>query len=534
MKNSEDIFIAFCRYVEERFFSKENMGSYVALVIDQSFVDDFCKENHATENALMSSVRSILWKYRHDDLSIKGLVAIQRFAASKRANTDGLSVRNYRDRLSEVVNWEINDLQQWMSLYQEDIWLSLYQWCDSHYFQITKCKPKTGTGRYVQFPVNQALRVFNEEDLSYIARAFVDKHLYPGEDIAEMDFWRIISKHSISSYFQTRHAYDVVANSVSSDDYYSQIYNYYLRWNGKYKFREKVIKTAPAFAEVFAYLTDDLRTIELRSKHLKLLHSFSSDQMIYAKIKKLFPFKWEGMLLFKKDDVYENRWQELRYIEADETDYSKESGNYGIVVCFRNAVPFKWECKLKRCEILFENKFVVIYKLIKRISTEEFFTEKRSYELYGGLKIGRNTYLKGATPILRLRKPSIVWIDGMAVDEKAIEGNYSLNHLETGSHYVKIINNKKIKIEVVDTSATIWDWQNDYNKWQIGTKPVLWNNTKIESGIVGLDFSSVCDNESSLDECVTKRWAKALFFSEYHPNENNIAINLTRLLYENV
>lgn len=534
MSNIGDIFYTFCRYVDERIFSKENTGSYVALVVDQSFVDDFCRENHTTEDALMSSVRSNLWKYRHDELSIKGIVAIQLFAASKRANTDGLTVKNYRDRLSRVVGWDINDLQQWMESYQENIWLSLYQWCDSHYFQITKCKPRSGTGRYVQFPVNQALRVFNEEDLFYIARAFVDKHLYPGEDLSQVDFWRIISKHSITNYFQTRHAYDVVDNSVSEDDYYSQIYNYYLRWNGKYRFREKVVKSAPALAEVFAYLTDDLSTLELRNEHLKLLHSFSSEQMIYTNIEKRFSFKREGMLVFKKDDVYDNRWQEVRYIDADKTDYSKESGNYGIVVCFKNEVPSRWQHKLKVCEILFENKYVVIYKLIRRVLTEEFFREKRPYELAGGLKIGRNTYLNGATPILRLLKPSMVWIDGNVVDESAIDGDYSLNYLGAGSHFIKLIepisfNSYRIKFEVVDTSANIWGWQSNYNKWQIRKQPVLWHNTKLESGIVGLDFSSVCEKGLALDEEVTKRWAKALVFGEYHPNENNIAINLTRI-----
>lgn len=528
MSNTGDIFYAFCRYVDEHIFSKENMGSYVALVVDQSFVDDFCRVNHTTEDALMSSVRSVLWRYRHDELSIKGIVAIQLFAASKRANTDGLTVKNYRDRLSQVVNWDINDLQQWMASYQENIWLSLYRWCDSHYFQITKCKPRTGTGRYVQFPVNQALRVFNEEDLFYIARAFVDKHLYPGEDVSQMDFWRIISKHSISSYFQTRHAYDVVANSVSDDDYYSQIYNYYLRWNGDYKFREKVVKTDPSQAEVFAYLTDDFNTLELRNEHLHLLHSFSSDQMTHANIEKCFSFKREGMLVFKRDDVYDNRWQEVRYIDADEKDYSKESGNYGLVVCFRNAVPFRWEYKMKLCEILFETKSVVIYKLVRRISTEEFFTEKRPYELYGGLKIGRNTYLKGAPPILRLLKPSMVWIDGKAIDDNAIDGDYSLNHLNAGSHYVKLLNSKRIKIEIVDTSVSIGEWQNSYNKWQITKNPALWNNTKAENGIVGLDYSFVCEEEQALDESITRRWAQAMVFDEYHPNEKNIAINLTR------
>lgn len=523
-----DIFKTFCHYVDDRIFSKENMGSYVALVVDQSFVDDFCRENHTTEDALMSSVRSILWRYRHDDLTIKGIVAIQLFAASKRANTDELTVKNYRGRLSQVVNWDINDMDQWMATYQDSIWLSFFKWCDNHYYKIIKTEKRTGPYCYVQYPVTQALRVFSEEDLLYIARAFVEKHLYPGEDISEMDFWRIISKHAIKRYFGTRHASEVVDYSVSDDDYYSQIYNYYLRWNGKYKIREKIVKPDPALSEVFAYLTDDFITLELRDEHLKLLYSFSSIQMEYANIQKHFPFKREGLLLFKRDDVYENRWQEVRYIDADETNYSKESGNYGVVVCFKNAVSFKWEYKLKLCEVLYENRFVVIYKLFRRISTEEFFAERRPYELYGGLKIGRYTYLKGAMPILRLIKPSMVWIDGKAVNEKAIHGDIFLNHLEAGSHYVKLINSKKIRIDVVDTSATIWEWQNSYNKWLIGKKPLSWYSTKTENGIVGLDFSSVCDQNSSLDECVTIRWAKAQAFDEYHPNENNIAIKLTR------
>ena len=49
------------------------------------------------------------------------------------------------------------------------------------------------------------------------------QYFLAGEDISEMDFWRIISKHAIKRYFGTRHASDVVDYSVSDDDYYSQI-----------------------------------------------------------------------------------------------------------------------------------------------------------------------------------------------------------------------------------------------------------------------------------------------------------------------
>lgn len=523
-----DVFRTFCHYVDEHFFSKENLGSYVALVVDQFFVDDFCKENHTTEEALMRDVRRTLWSDCREHLAIKGVIAIQLFAATKRANTDGLTVNNYRDRLSQVVNWDMNDLQQWMAAYQEDIWLSLYRWCDNNYFQITKCKPRTGRGRYVQFPVNQALRVFTNEDLLYIAKIFVDNHLYPGEDITQIDFGKIVNRGSLSGYLNTRHANDVIKNSAFDEDYLSQIYNFYLRWNGKYKLREKVVCTDLALNDVYAYLTEDLATIELRDENLKLLHSYSTDSMELSDIPSHFPFKWKGLLLFKKDDVYDNRWQEVRYIDADEGDYLKKSGKYGIAVCFRNVIPFRLEYKMKHCEVLLENRNIVVYKIIRCTFTEDFFTEKRTYELYGGCKIGRNTYLKGAMPILRLLKPSMVWIDGKTVEEDAIDGDYSLNYLTVGCHFIKLPNMKKIQIDVIDASVSVLEWQDTYNKWYIGKKPAIWQNEKLDRGIVGLDFSFVSDSDYGLDESITKRWAKAFAFGEYHKNENNIAINLIK------
>ena len=469
--------------------------------------------------------------YTYDHLLVKGLVAIQLLAASKRADGDNMTAQAYYGRLHQVIGWEVNDLYIWMTKHQDIVWSTLYEWCDKNHFLITKCRPKYGTGRYVQYPIDQALRVFTEEDLFYIAKSFVDKHLYPGEDVAQYDFWKIVDKRRFSL---TNHAARVVANSISDEDYLLQIYNFYLRWDGKFKYRERTSRIE-ASLDVFAYLTDDLTTLELRNENLELLHSFNMESVKCPDLQKLFPFKRDGILLFKKDDIYENRWQEVRTIEADDDDYSKESGNFGLLVCFKGYAEDRLINILRSLLIdgerllLREFSNTLIFKITRRYITEDFFSSisNRFYELYGGLKIGRNTYLKGATPILRLLQPSMVFVDGKAVSENAIVGDYSFNQLEAGSHYVKLINSKKIKIEVVDTSASIWEWQDD-NKWQIGKKPVLWNNTKLESGIVGLDFSSVCHKEQALDECVTKRWAKALVFDEYHPNENNIAINLTR------
>ena len=227
MLSSTEIFNKFCKHVDETIFSEENVGSYVAFVVDQSFVVDFCNVHSIKEIDLMKSVRCSL--YRRDLLSIKGILAIQLYAASKRANSDGVTEKNYRERLSQVLDWDINDLQSWMKEYQENSWESLYRWCDSHFFYITKCERKEYAGKYVQYPVKQALRVFTDEDLKYIAACFVDNNLQPGEDIQERDFKRLIGHFSLRSYIVTNHGRAVVENSISSDDYRAQIFNFYLR-----------------------------------------------------------------------------------------------------------------------------------------------------------------------------------------------------------------------------------------------------------------------------------------------------------------
>lgn len=525
-----DIFKAFCHYVDDRIFSKENMGSYVAFVVDQSFVDDFCRENHTTQNALITSVRSVMWNYfyTYDHLFVKGLIAIQLFAASKRADSDNMTAQAYYGRLHQVIGLDVTKLRTWMTEYQDMIWSTLYKWCDNNHFLITRCRPRPGKGRYVQYPIDQAKRVFTEEDLLHIAKSFVDKHLYPGEDITEYDFWKIVDKRRLSL---TSHATKVIDNSVLDDDYLSQIYNFYLRWNGNFKFREKTNRVNSSLNVSFAYFTDDLTLLEIRNENLKLLHCFNVNSVKYSEVQKHFTFRRNGILLFRKDDIYDNRWQEVRSIEADDDDdYTKESGNYGLLVCFKGYAEERLVNRLRSRERMLLREFpnILIFKITRRYLTEEFFGTKRFYELYGGFKIGRNTYLSGATPILRLHKRTMVWIDGNAVDEDAVEGDFLLNQLDVGTHYIKMPNAKSIKIEVVETTPNIWEWQSGYNKWQIGKKPALWQNTESISGIVGLDFSSVCDQNSSLDECVTIRWAKAQAFDEYHPNENNIAIKLTR------
>ena len=81
----ESIFIKFCKYVDESIFPKENRGESIAFIVDQAFIDEFCKKHAVSENALLRDVRlnlNIVSKENH--LHVKGVLAIQLYAATKR------------------------------------------------------------------------------------------------------------------------------------------------------------------------------------------------------------------------------------------------------------------------------------------------------------------------------------------------------------------------------------------------------------------------------------------------------------------
>ncbi len=465
----------------------------------------------------MNAVRANLYSYSHDIMHIKGVLAIQLYAASKRANSGGVTVKNYRDRLSQVLNWDINELQRWMEEHQEQYWESFYTWCDTHYFFVSKCKRKTGAGRYVQYPLMQSLCIFTEEDMKYIACAFVDSDLYPGEDISEQDFWRNISRDRIYIYFRTSHSWDVRYNSRMEDDYLRQIFNYYLRWNGEYK-REldnKIKKQNGIDKDEYLYMNEDFSQIEIRNSKLSLLKKMKLDKLKITDIKHVFSFKHKGLILFKKDDVYEGYWQETRYIET---------GEEGVAIVFNGYCKHRITSKTAFLAKKYAN--ISIYIITDLHVTRDLYTEKRFYSLQSGLKVGRLTYLYGAGPKLILTQKSKFWIDGEMMENPSANTSIDLYNLEIGKHTVRFPNFKKIEFEIVMPKNGSTKWLEQYNKWKIVKKDNLWDSERKSEGIVGLDFTFIPQFNEEVKESVFERWSKMHIFGSKQINENNIAIKV--------
>lgn len=505
------LYSSFCDFIDTYIFSEEKVGMTVSFVVDKTLITEFCKKHNVTESILMETVRGRLYSYHKDIKHIKGILAIQLYAASKRANSDGVTVKNYRNRLSRILNWDINDLQRWMEEHQEDYWETFYSWCDTHYFFVSKCKKKTGVGRYVQYPLMQSLCVFTEEDMMYIARAFVDSNLYPGEDISERDFWRNISRYGITNYFHTAHSRRVRENSRTENDYLRQIFNYYLRWNGEYKgVYHHTSKQTGIKSDEYLYLNTDFSQLQIRNSKLFLLEKYNVATLNISDIRHVFDFKHKGLILFKKDDVYDGYWQETRYIE---------SGEEGIAIMFNDIC--KHEITTKTDLLIKKYTRISIYAITQSRATRDLYTEKRFYSLQGGLKIGRLAYMFGAGPKLILTQKSSYWLDG----EKKDKTTADLSNLGTGTHTIRFPNFKKIEFEILKPEVRPPKWLDNYNKWTIDKECNLWDSERQTEGIAGLDFTSIPQLEEIRGSAI-QRWSKMYLFGAKQINENNIAIKV--------
>lgn len=233
---------------------------------------------------------------------------------------------------------------------------------------------------------------------------------------------------------------------------------------------------------------------------------------------KSYHFKRNGIILFKHDDVYDNYWQETWNLEGKDAE--------GLVICFpQRDSTIRYYL---RPNMVYHNKFVEIFKIKYDTNTRAFFTDKRFYELFGGLKIGRNTYLMGAAPTLRLEWPTKIWVDGKAYSEKECEGDISLNHLQEGHHYIKIQDYKKLEFDLVMATANTCDWMLSYFQWHFEKQGAIWESNKEEQGIVGLDYPSIPQKTTNEDIPTLRRWANQLTFGKHSERETNITLRIIK------
>ena len=522
------LFTQFCEYVDETIFPKENGGETVAFIVDQAFIDDFCKKYETSEKLLLREVRLNLFRTQYPShLHIKGILAIQLYAATKREDSGGITEKNYRDRLSQVLDWDIQDLQAWMAENQETYWSRLYTWCDQNDLRIAKCRPKTGPGRYVQFPVQQAARAFTQKDLKAIAYHFVQKKLQPNEDISERDFWRIMNRSRLPYYIHTNHGKRLVDVRDYLDDAYTQVYNFFLRWDGDYLDIDRNRSAKVSSEQHFLYLSED-GFLDVRDKDMRLEKHIGWDSLTISSLGSLYTFKRSQWILFRKNNDYEGYWEETRYLEQRvENEQTVYDDGMAVVFTGRRSVysdsindPFSGRIPV------YVGKGFRIYRFQYSHSLGHLYTEKRFFELEDGLKIGRMQYLLGGAPILSMSRDSRFWIDGEAPATKAKDGRLNLNFLPAGTHDIKFPGFKKLEFSIVSPEVSAPSWDESYNRWTFSSKDKKWLSARSEDGVVGLDYSTFrFKKRTENGDRVLTRWAD-LHLTGRRSNDSNIALKI--------
>lgn len=517
---NDNIFTLFCKYVDETIFSDEKKGEVVAFIVDQTYINDFCKAYHTSEPELLRDARRYIYKVTHSLLSARGMIALQVYAATKRANSDGFTERNYNDRLVDLLFVDTGDLQRWYADYQDEMWSRFYAWCDSNNFLISrKCYPGYGYGRYTQYPLQEALRVFTTEALLNFARAFVDNKLTPEDDFSYEKFWEVITWSELGRYVDGSNAKRIYDNVEYEDDARQQIYNFFLRWDGEYRIANNSEKKGKvSFDGNILYLSQDFEYVDIRDTNSHLIVSYPIASLEYCALTKganHLAIRNQGVFLFKFDNDYQI-WEETRFVETGES---------GIAMVFPDSTALAYG--FRSCELLLQTPRVKLYRITEETAPDFCFTERRTCYLEGGLKVGRNMYLVGGAPFLVRENLEQVRVDKEPINSDNVRT--SLNYLKAGTHVVSIQGRKSIKFELVEPGVENVEWSSRFAQWAINKKNALWESSR-EDGVSGMDFSAICQSKylHGAEESPLRAWAETHYGKDVQSN-NKVIRTITNI-----
>ena len=519
-------FLKFCHYVDETIFSEENRGDVVRFVVDDEFMMRFCQKSGVSESDVMKEASRRAYVVDQDILEIKGFLAIQTYAACKRSSGEGYSERNFRVQLSRLLGWDMNaELQPWMVKFQEDMWGQLFQWCDENDYVLPTCSRRSGVGRYTQYPLRQTRGVFTTEELRYIARAFVDNGLHPDDDLAYEELWEEIRWEELSKYMYSCHARQLYTRPDFWTDAQHQIYGYFNRWDGTYLQRKcdgYVRKETEATGRML-YMDEELEWLFVADKNMNhpqpyRLRDLTQDICLHRMGCRK---QW---IAFRRDNVY-GGWQEVHRLEQG------EEGRVLIWENWANVPP-------NGVMPLHNYKWCNVYRVAPTDGCwESLYTSVRPYQLVGGLRINRDSYLLGGAPVLRIEGTLSFWVDNERKED--VMGDYDLNHLREGQHTIRIRGFKPIIINILAVTYSIVASDAAAGGWQISRRhgKVAWDYDGAQGGVRGLDFTSAVIKQGwmsyGIERPVLETWAR-LHHGLTAERSDNITINTLKNIREHV
>jgi len=219
-----DNYKIFNKAIHDHFFSKIHKGEYVIFSVDETIIDLLCINNDIDRQQLFLAITQLFrndWSFiftlnKAGAPNFFGFIGIQVYAAYLMHTDDQYSASAYNPRLCQLLQIEQPELQTFYSKFQDKIWQELKKWGEEKGYPIHLPQKKKGKGRYVQYPLSQAL--LNKEDLGKIPLLFDKAGLKSFEQLSFKDFTAIISKVD-NGRFLTDHYYKIKEQLLAKDEF---------------------------------------------------------------------------------------------------------------------------------------------------------------------------------------------------------------------------------------------------------------------------------------------------------------------------
>ena len=377
-----------------------------------------------------------------------GLIALQILCASR------MEYGKYNELLADKLSITQSSLQNVFTDYQDRLWKTARKHIESTGYQVSFPSSSSGPHRYVKYPKSQAY--LNQKDLEILSGLFFHRRLKPHINISLLDFVEILEINffiDIPKQFITSHTKKVRSQiEFKQDVFQKQLYNYYVNWNGEMKLEGGTLGTVP-LSKLFVDESKGFFTINNNQEYRIEFDSGFKETLLKFNIIK----NSDRFILLKREPSWGD-FEEVKKVQI---------GDEVIIVVLKpnlSVYNFLIETEVPKLSILNENIFVFQFDIENHhieglqncISTNHF-----SIEWFGGIKIDRNTYLKGFGPLYRVVEKCTIVINGRF--KKLLKDDVlNLQNLQNGEYKIQPMNSRKISFSVGDSSYKNYSDNNIY------------------------------------------------------------------------
>lgn len=539
------IYSKFNQYIKDQFFKTENIGSHVVLSVDKQVIDEFCLKNSISVQQLKDEFRRLFsesWDEAFKPENFFGLIALQVYVAHLMGEIGRYSHQMYNPRLSDILrrdNRQAFYIELLYERYQDQLWFELKDWCNEKGFFIEIPKIGKYKGRYIQYPLSQAL--LNQDDLSKMPILFAHLGIKPANRIGFNDFQYVIREFEpkdilTAHYFKVKSRLQKYRNGELLDLLYRQVFEYYCNWDGEIpefeikqfhgSFNRQELKK---MTNILIYNEQDIQLLD--SKYSLIEKVEIDTRELFQRIKKHYQLSHPDLIIFRKDDYGD--WIETKYLEAGSNNLIILRNENALIYSFKHInaelkiIPYKYYSIV---EIEIPSGFIAEGWLGRYLKEKN-----KLFSLENGLKLDRKTWMFQAGPDIKFEKivdASLINLEASNNIEKIelLENKLTikLQSYPPGQYIIAIRHNGKIKFEIKEPTINNFEITKG---WQISKRPALWKSSSEPFQICGLvnSFSTEQDSNSEIRDWINANMKE--YQKEQNPNKPQITNAINRAKY---